>query len=234
MLASQAIDHYREVIASEITYFTDTYDCLAVAIDNLPTTAAVLQTIVHNKSLRSSLLGINTAPRLSHMVLESTYGSLFSETPITPARKTQALALIGNVLMPLNGFRPTIAAPGTLINKDGKGSCDDAEAYFSDCITQVNTGQIRSQPIISVYHDPTGVPLLLRKSHKVSTGLTLQPISFADTKLHVVNSVKVTNPEVPEGSIVDIDQELTDMTSSGVRSKKGFMLKTYQVVGPLA
>lgn len=95
-----------------------------------------------------------------------------------------AQKLLQEFALPLAGFKPpqgvddltVLAGKGMYEVEDRIGGCELAEGYFYDALSQIRTLRSFEQKRISVYRDPEGVPLILRKTHQLSSGLTLQPL----------------------------------------------------------
>ncbi len=82
-------------------------------------------------------------------------------------------------ILPLSGVRVPLKADFRCKSNSlaTVGICSEAEGFFCDVVDQIVDGRNRGQTTVSVFHDATGVPLLLKKSYKENSALALVPIS---------------------------------------------------------
>jgi hypothetical protein len=71
-------------------------------------------------------------------------------------------------------------------------TCKEAEPCFYQSLQQIEHGSWQGQQYIDVYHDPSGIPLILEKSQSVNSALTLQPMHIGGLPIVPGTIVKVS------------------------------------------
>jgi hypothetical protein len=180
MRAQQVVDHWREAQEAETAFVIETGDELQEKAASLRYTIAHLSGVIATKQPDYDFF---IRPRLSLLLLsnayEDAYRSFLGGTEHAQVVRSQASTLAGDILLPMSGVA-SMATPveGTLAGRS-VGACSDAEGYYHDCLSQINTGRYRWQQKVSVYHDRQGRPLALRKGSASSSAITLVPLSLS-------------------------------------------------------
>jgi hypothetical protein len=114
--------------------------------------------------------------------------------------------------------RPRGLHRANFTTRDLKGSCDQAEGFFRDTLTQVRSGKSRGQKTVSTYHNMNGEPVAIRKYADVSSALTLKRLKLGPLIL-------------PPGTIVGIQSNSADLTGTAKQGKT--TMASYLVNGQL-
>lgn len=156
----------------------------------------VIYANVHDNFNRESL----TLPRIS----DGLVAGIFRKANLRPESSSRYAKLLAKFILPLCTFEPENSARSCKIGTKQFVFCPDAEGHFVDVVEQVDTRSYCGQPRISVYHDETGTPVVLRKSFEESSALLLQDVCAEDLR-------------IPRGTFVGLADE-TQATLSGQKT----------------
>lgn len=214
MLATEAINHWRKVRNEEYEFLTESSEELRQRAIGLTSTRKTLE-LVLNDGPRTTF-----QPRISHLLFINAYNDAVKLKSSKHSPHT-ALAFIREFVMPMSGIAPQEdPVEGTLLDTTFVG-CHQAEPYFNNCLIQLTTGRYKEQARLSVYHDADGTPLLFRKTHEVSSALSLKPIALEGTV-------------VPAATLVAVDNDMPAAMTGLAYQDNGAVLETYLVDGPVS
>jgi hypothetical protein len=226
MRTLEVVDHWREAQEAELATMVEAEQELYEQIPDLRDTGRTLHKIINGRQDSFDFSG--GQPRPSHILLSKAYSDTYNAyrgsiayTNTGDQAKVQLSNFIGNFILPMSGVSSTThPIQGTLAGKD-VAMCWDAEEYFNDCLTQINTGRYRLQTRISVYHDRQGTPLALRKHEATSSAITLVPVSIEGIL-------------VPPGSITGVGAHMNKVMTGVVQRDDAPTYATYLVNNPFA
>ncbi len=113
---------------------------------------------------------------------------------------------VTNVLYPIAGIdvdRPSFSA--NVVDAAKKSACYQAERFFHYTLEQILTDKRPTQPRIGVYHSPDAQPLALRKTHDISTALSLEPFVVGQANIPPGTIIGIADYNAEETGHFNID-----------------------------
>lgn len=211
MTQAEVLAHHSSVTKQEHEFFMGHYQDKLSPVKGLNHVLSELK--YYQRTGTRSALYISPRPSLAffHMVFAG-----IEDDEASAEVADSGLELLGSLLLPQAGLAKPEQQPmpGNLV-KSSANSCKGAEAYFIDTVNQIKSGEYAGQDRVSVYHDESGRPLALRKSHEASTALTLVPIQLGAAV-------------IPAGIIADVGHD-ANTKSTGMVNYDDYMLETFDV-----
>lgn len=126
------------------------------------------------------------------------------------------LKFTSDVLVPLAGISPQVAAHEGTWTRSGSAACGMAEVRFLAALHQIRELRGMGQKKISTYHDDAGEPVLFRKSNGSSTAISLTAIALGEDAV------------IPAGTILGMGDGM-NRQQTGEYAGDGFTLATFAI-----
>lgn len=187
MSETAVLEHYEERLAGEKAHVVDHYDELMEAAQGLKNARDYLTSVVEDPVHTLRLTAIS--PLISHVLLRKAYADLPRPPRIDDSMRT---FVGGSLLEFIDPPESEGSVSGEIDPQALPGICSYMEFAFFNAYEQASgrsVHELAQQPVISVYHDESGRPLILQKSKDEANGLLLEPADASGVRIPAGTSV---------------------------------------------